>query len=51
MSGGRWLAAFITKKRRNRRTDGRTPMNISQRWMKITTYVMELWERCCSWNP
>jgi hypothetical protein len=51
MSGGRWLAAFITNKQRNRSTDGRTPTNISQRWTKITTYVMELGERCCSWSP
>jgi hypothetical protein len=45
MSGGCWLAAFITKKRRNNRTDGRTPTNMSQKWMKIATRVMELGER------
>jgi hypothetical protein len=51
MSGGCRLTAFIMKKSQNNRTDGRTPTNISQRWMKIATSVMELGERCCSWSP
>jgi hypothetical protein len=48
MSGGCWLASFITKKCQNNRTDGRTPTNILQKWMKMATSVMELGERCCN---
>jgi hypothetical protein len=48
MSSGRWLTAFSTKKHRNSRTDGHTPMYISQRWTKMVTKAMELGERCCS---
>jgi hypothetical protein len=44
MSGGRVLAAFSTKKRRNSRTDGCTPSYISQRWTKMATRAMELGE-------
>jgi hypothetical protein len=51
MSGGCWLTAINTKKCRNSRTDGRTTMNISQRWTKMTTSIMELEERSCSWSP
>jgi hypothetical protein len=29
----------------------RTPTNISQKWMRIATSMMELGERCCSWSP
>jgi hypothetical protein len=47
MSGGCWLIASITKKCQNSRTDGRTPTNISQKWTKMATSVMELGERCC----
>jgi hypothetical protein len=39
------------KKRRNSRTDGRTPMNISQMWTKMDTRAMEFRERCYSWSP
>jgi hypothetical protein len=42
MSGGCWLTAFITKKRQNNCTDGRTPTNILQKSMKIATRVPEL---------
>jgi hypothetical protein len=34
------------KKCQNNRTDGCTPMNITQNWMKIATNVMELGEKC-----
>jgi hypothetical protein len=30
--------------------EGRTPMNISQKWMKIATNVMDLGERCYNWS-
>jgi hypothetical protein len=48
MSDGRGLTAFSTNKRWNSRTDGRTPMYISRRWMKVATRAMELGERCYS---
>jgi hypothetical protein len=35
-----------TWNRRNRCTDGRTPMNISQKWAKIATSVMECGDMC-----
>jgi hypothetical protein len=50
MSGGHWLAAFNTMKRRNSCTDGRTPTNISQRWTKMATSALELGERCYNWS-
>jgi hypothetical protein len=45
------LVAFITKKRRNKCIDDCTPTNISQRWTKIATSVMECSDRCYSWSP
>jgi hypothetical protein len=51
MIGGRWLVAFNMKKRQNSYTNGCTPLNISQRWIKMATSIMELGERCCSWSP
>jgi hypothetical protein len=41
---------FITKKRQNNRTDCCTPMNISQKWTKMATSMMELGERCYNWT-
>jgi hypothetical protein len=46
MSGGCWLVAFISKKHWNNHTDGYTPMNVSRKWTKMATSLMELGERC-----
>jgi hypothetical protein len=35
----------------NKVTDGRTQMNILQKWMKIATRMRECGDRCCNWSP
>jgi hypothetical protein len=48
MGDALFLEEHIRWKSLNRRTNGRTPRYISQKWMKITTSVTECSERCWS---